>query len=320
MTPSHPYDLEAAIMDFFTLKSTDRKTCDTTAEQLVGGRAAPVAIQGNCSYTVYAGPQAEFVVQFRPKSLSLTLGNNKIARRIHGPLVPEIDECCQLGDEDQGEPLIVYIMPRMQGTSYLDFTRMNAMPNNSKEMKACRKALMADAAKFFSTSWKSPQPVTVDFRKNLEYKFCEDLALLSERLPSRFSPSVQKCLDSMERVLSLPAVLLHNDFSTANIIVDEISCSLVGVLDWGEAGICTFGQNLHFIQNLTCQLDPNEGWKPLDDFGALQTTFWATLQDEAGGLPAETMETIKIASVMGLLLYRGLYPTPSTYAHAYADL
>lgn len=37
----------------------------------------------------------------------------------------------------------------------------------------------------------------------------------------------------------------------------------------------------------------------------MQATFWTTLQDEVGGLLAETIETIKIASVMGLLLYRG---------------
>ncbi|EQL28895.1 hypothetical protein RJZ56_006847 [Blastomyces dermatitidis] len=36
------------------------------------GGDIPVAVQGVCSYTVYAGPKSDFVAQFRLKFLQLT--------------------------------------------------------------------------------------------------------------------------------------------------------------------------------------------------------------------------------------------------------
>jgi hypothetical protein len=110
----------------------------------------------------------------------------------------------------------------------------------------------------------------------------------------------------MDAVLSLPIVLLHRDLSTANIIVDE-SCHVVGVIDWAEAQILPFGQDLHFLQNLLCALDLQQGWRPYDDFTILQTTFWRTFRDEVGAdiITRKTISTIKTASIMGLLLYRG---------------
>lgn len=100
-------------------------------------------------------------------------------------------------------------------------------------------------------------------------------------------------------------VLLHRDFSTANLIVGKTSCHLVGALDWGEAQIGPFGQNLHFVQKLTCYLHRERGWIPHVDYRNLQEIFWFTFQDKVGGLLGEIMTTIKIASIMGLLLYRG---------------
>jgi aminoglycoside/choline kinase family phosphotransferase len=49
----------------------------------------------------------------------------------------------------------------------------------------------------------------------------------------------------------MEAVLLHRDFSTCNIIVDETSCRLASIINWAEAEICPFGQNLHSLQALT---------------------------------------------------------------------
>jgi len=46
-------------------------------------------------------------------------------------------------------------------------------------------------------------------------------------------------------------VLLHRDFSACNIMVDRISCHLTGIIDWAEAEICPFGQNLDSLQAIT---------------------------------------------------------------------
>lgn len=63
-------------------------------------------------------------------------------------------------------------------------------------------------------------------------------------------------------------------------------------------------QSLHFVENLTCYLRCERGWIPHLDYRTLQEAFWFTFQDKVGGLSREIMMTIKIASIMGLLLCR----------------
>lgn len=65
------YSVDQEIIDFFQKTSTDRSSCDDRAQKLVGGTVTPVAVQGVCSYSVYAGPNHEYVVQFRLRSLGL---------------------------------------------------------------------------------------------------------------------------------------------------------------------------------------------------------------------------------------------------------
>lgn len=77
----------------------------------------------------------------------------------------------------------------------------------------------------------------------------------------------------MEAILSLPMVLLYRDFSTCNIMVDEISCHLTGVIDWAEAEICPFDQNLHSLQALTSALHLKNGWRRYEDYETLQDIF-----------------------------------------------
>ncbi|TKW54774.1 hypothetical protein CTA1_12209 [Colletotrichum tanaceti] len=85
------YVVDDEIVAFFSKSSVRRETCDLLAKKLVGGeRVVPVAVQGACSYTVYAGHDLEYVVQFRLKSLAIKPETAALARQIFGPLVPEV--------------------------------------------------------------------------------------------------------------------------------------------------------------------------------------------------------------------------------------
>ncbi|KJZ75909.1 hypothetical protein HIM_04733 [Hirsutella minnesotensis 3608] len=107
------YSAEREISNFFAKASTCRQACDARAEELVGGQATPVDIQGNCSYTVYCGPCLEYVVQFRPRPLQLDMGTASLARQIYGSLAPTVTFEGQIGPELQDkEPLYVYVMDR----------------------------------------------------------------------------------------------------------------------------------------------------------------------------------------------------------------
>lgn len=108
--------------DFFAKTSASRRDCDARSEELVGGKATPFGLQGTCSYTVYAGPCLEYVVQFRPKSLQLNMEMASLASQVYGSLVPTVSFEGQVGDESKGkEPLYVYVMGRIRGVTYLDF-------------------------------------------------------------------------------------------------------------------------------------------------------------------------------------------------------
>ena len=98
--------LDATIAEFFIKTSATRDTCDAKAKELIGGEVVPVAVQGNCSHSVYAGPELEFVVQFRLKLLILKPQISELAREIHGFLAPNAFFHGQLGDSSK-EPLSV---------------------------------------------------------------------------------------------------------------------------------------------------------------------------------------------------------------------
>jgi hypothetical protein len=144
------YSLDVAIAEFFSQTSASREACDTKAKDLVGGKVVPVTVQGNCSYSVYAGPEFEFVVQFRLKSLMLKSEIVALAREIYGSLAPNASFHGQLG-EDGKEPLFVYVMNRIQGISYLDFVLANGFPENEENF-LWRKTLLSDVARYSSPS------------------------------------------------------------------------------------------------------------------------------------------------------------------------
>lgn len=159
-------------------------------------------------------------------------------------------------------------------------------------------------------AWRTPQDVSMQYRETLRGKYISELQLLLSSLPERLQPAIQRCLDQLDSMLSLPPmVLLHRDFGTTNIMVDEESCHLTGVIDWAEAEICPFGQNLHSLQALTGKLHFRTGWARYEDYDAPQGFFWTTFRDCFGGeWSAETRRAIHTARIMGLLLSRGFTP------------
>lgn len=165
--------------------------------------------------------------------------------------------------------------------------------------------LTTTPVRFFALSWKGPQLVDQKYRDNLYNKYKEELHLLLVSLPDRFHPIIQKSLDSLPAIFSLPMVLLHKDFGVCNIIVNEESCNLVGVVDWAEAEIAPFGLNLYSHQRLISKVHIKNGWTRYDDYVTLEETFWNTFAKEAGGLSSETIRAVKAARIVGLLLSRG---------------
>ena len=143
------------------------------------------------------------------------------------------------------------------------------------------------------------------YRDSLYNQYKSELELLLISLPDRFRPLIQKSISSLSAIFSLPMVLLHRDFDVCNIMVNETTCNLVGVVDWAEAEVAPFGLNLHSLQRLISKVHLKSGCMRYDDYVTLEDIFWSTFINEAGGLSDETVKTIEAARIVGLLLSRG---------------
>jgi hypothetical protein len=144
------YDVEQDVATFFTKTKVTRSACNLRATELVSGGLQLVPTQGVCSYTVYAGPTLSSVVQFRLKSLALPSETMELAHRVYGKLVPEIIFHGQIGEDDVNddrEALIVYVMPRMQGISRLDFILTYGYPEDTPKICDARLTLIKDVAR-----------------------------------------------------------------------------------------------------------------------------------------------------------------------------
>ncbi|KYK53954.1 hypothetical protein DCS_05903 [Drechmeria coniospora] len=298
------YSVDAEIEAFFKKTSATRTACDAKARELAGDTIVPVDVQGVCSYSVYAGPELEYVVQFRLESLALKTEVTSQLNEVYGSLAPQVSFEGKVG-EGEGEPLCVYLMSRVRGVTHLDLILAHGFPENSPENLARRKNLIGDVAHFMALSWKAPRRVSLEYRSNLRRTYVRDLQALYSALPSRFQPIIQACIDSMDNILSLPMVLLHRDFGSCNIMVHEVTCHLVGVIDWAEAEVCPFGLNLHSLQSLTGKLHLHNGWTRFEDYNILQDVFWHRFKQEVGGMSDDKLRTVKLARALGVLLSSG---------------
>lgn len=143
------YSVDDEIVSFFTKTSAVRLECDARANELTGVKVVPIEVQGVCSYSVYAGPDLEYVTQFRLKSLELKTGTCVLATKIYGSLAPSVSFEGEIGDEASGkEPLYIYVMNRIKGVTHLDFILSIGFPENSQTVFAYRNNLITDVTKY----------------------------------------------------------------------------------------------------------------------------------------------------------------------------
>lgn len=149
MAASEIYSLDSQINKFFKKTSTTRQACDDKVTELSGGPGEPAPMQGECSYTVFAGSSKELVFQFRLKSLFLDLNIIKEARKVYGRLAPETTFHGSLGsDGGKLESLLVYRMNKVPAVSYIEAQVTSPFHVDSPERLQLRSIIMADFARY----------------------------------------------------------------------------------------------------------------------------------------------------------------------------
>lgn len=78
-----------------------------------------------------------------------------------------------------------------------------------------------------------------------------------------------------------PQVLTHGDLSVTNILVDEKSYGITGIVDWSLAAILPFGMELDCLF-LTTGYMSRDGWHDYACRRRLHEAFWAELWSVSG--------------------------------------
>ncbi|USP80257.1 hypothetical protein yc1106_07531 [Curvularia clavata] len=117
-------------------------------------------------------------------------------------------------------------------------------------------------------------------------------------------------LSAVQRVPDYPVVLSHGDLIPTNILVDQHSWEVTGVVDWAEAeflplGICLYGLE-HLLGYLApSSLDTRPTWAYFEGAARLREVFWLRLYEVVPELKARE-EEMRVMRDLGVLLWHGI--------------
>ncbi|KAF4983608.1 hypothetical protein FZEAL_1017 [Fusarium zealandicum] len=259
-------------------KSPSQMQCDEIAQSVSGASTvSPVDSPGSMSYTVVCnrrhGPPRDLVVSFRELGAMLDEEMVKLAKKIHGDLVPE---SAYHGDvEGADPPLSIYSMPYLRGASYIEVLDCQVEMDPDEEAK--HGVLVKHLARYFARCLSNPQPVDPKVQAEQQEEIRKRLARLVEESPSSIllDSMLSKLIESLPSLFSqdYPQVLTHGDFSVTNILVDENKFEITGIVDWSLAAVMPFGMDLDMLF-IASGFMTRRGWHDYACKPLLQDTFW----------------------------------------------
>lgn len=130
---------EQATKRFFDgRKSPSQTQCDEIAKSVSGAlTVSPVDSPGSMSYTVICnrlpGAQQDLVISLREEEAMLDEEMVRLAKKVHGDLVPE--SAFHGSVEGADPPLFIYSMPYLRGSSYIEVLDSQEEMNDDEEAK-----------------------------------------------------------------------------------------------------------------------------------------------------------------------------------------
>jgi hypothetical protein len=149
-------------------------------------------------------------------------------------------------------------------------------------------------------------------RTKVEAEITDRLGELRRTLPDQFLPLVDRVLKNLHKLTapSYPFVLTHGDFSEFNLLLDEMSGAISGVVDWCETCILPFGFTLHGVEYGLGAMyyDNHDGykWTYHENASHVREHFWATFKQivQPTNLK-DQVEAMKLARLAGILFRYG---------------
>jgi hypothetical protein len=303
--------------------------------------------QGYCSYTllvslpndiVKIGTQSvhgvrekheeeSLIVQIRPAQHALDMHIARAAKETYASLAPDI----KIVDLDLPGHLRVYEMQRMRGTPLsrlLPQTR-ECTPTTLKKQERLVESFAALLAQTWPAS--SPSHRTTRADSPMASSVSHMLASCTGKIGSSILPRLEKLgtelpgpllrdiakstLARIKNMEDLPVVLNHGDFIPSNVLVDEGSWEISGLVDWAEAedlpfGTCVYGLEyvLGYINTTANQTRDKSLDAPTfvyhEHAEYLRGLFWGRLCELVPDVRTR-LEDVKTMRDVGVLLWYG---------------
>ncbi|KAI0543856.1 hypothetical protein F4679DRAFT_567122 [Xylaria curta] len=265
---------EATDRFFGSRKSPSQMQCDEIAQSVSGAlTVSPVDSPGSMSYTVICNGRQDLIVSFREPGATLDEEMVKLAKEIHGNLVPESN--CHGRMEGADPPLFIYSMPYLRGSSCIEVLAFQVEMNSDEEAK--HKVFIRHLARYFARCWSSSRPVDGQAQAEKQEEIRKRLARIADELPSSILPNwlLSKLIENLPLLFSqdYPQVLTHGDFSVTNILIDETTFEITGIVDWSLAMMMPFGMDLDILF-LTTGFATKDGWHDYACKLLLHHVFW----------------------------------------------
>ncbi|KAK8038283.1 hypothetical protein PG994_015050 [Apiospora phragmitis] len=272
--------MKESIDEWFTQRpKPSQMTLDSHAKAVLKGSSVrPVELQGSLSYTVVV--TTERIVSFRVPEQGLGGVLEKLAAQIHGDVVPEATNHGMIGngedEEKAGQPLHVVSMPFIPGKAYYEVEWKLPVLDEA----ALKKQLTFNLhlARYFARAWNNSQPVSESKLHEQRQFMLGKLAIIKKKPQFDYmKPHVDE-LEGEGGIGHLssndyPQVLTHDDLSYTNILVNEETFAIQGIIDWSLAKIAPFGWDYLGVRKLN-GIAPEESWIDSSDRSILERCFW----------------------------------------------
>ncbi|RYP24317.1 hypothetical protein DL765_000581 [Monosporascus sp. GIB2] len=203
----------------------------------------PAKNWGQLSYNFVGAPAVpKFILSFRLEAGRIDPDVLKLAREIHGSLVPDA-EFCGHTQTPAGEPLFVYKMPFLPAKDFWSIAEPEFHLDGAAVAK--RNAMVKSLARYFATAYLKPQTVHAAVRKKQEKDALHRVVIMR-----KFLPEINAALDELEDNIPILFdsfslfVLTHTDLSGASVLLNETTCEITGVVDWSGASVRPFAVDL----------------------------------------------------------------------------